>query len=199
MRSDVTLPVYLLGVLSLLAASFLVFQVIVKRAYLRRGSLGAGVAALQLLPWGAFFTFPYLYSPPDWAWFWTHAHPAGPVALVMALVLLATGLGFLVVAMAQLGSSIVMGGPVTTLHAGGLYGLTRNPQIVAGFPLVAGLGLLWPSWYALGWVASYVAMAHMMVLAEEAHLRHRQGQSYERYCARVPRYVRFGAIRARPP
>jgi protein-S-isoprenylcysteine O-methyltransferase Ste14 len=31
------------------------------------------------------------------------------------------------------------------------------------------------------------AMLHMMVLAEEEHMRDRFGGEYERYCARMPR------------
>lgn len=180
---------YLVSALLVLVASFVVFQVTVKQVYLRRGRLGVSVGLLQALMWGPFFMFPYLYNPPNWAWFWSHPHPIGPSILTVALILLVLGLVLLAVAMTQLGLPHSVGGRADFLQESGLYRLTRNPQIVAGVPLIVGLALLWPSWYALGWVAMYFAMAHMMVLAEEAHLRHRHGEAYVRYCARVPRYV----------
>jgi protein-S-isoprenylcysteine O-methyltransferase Ste14 len=54
---------------------------------------------------------------------------------------------------------------------------------------VIGIALLWPSWYALGWVALGAVIAHMMVLTEEEHLRRTLGESYLAYCQNVPRYV----------
>jgi protein-S-isoprenylcysteine O-methyltransferase Ste14 len=186
-----TLSAYLVAALALLGLSYVVFQVIVKRTYLRCGRLGTGVGLLQAFMWGPFFVFPYLYNAPHWAWFWTHPHPVGSDVLAVAVGLITLGLMFVAIAMAQLGLPHSTGRRATTLHESGLYGLSRNPQIVAGVPLIVGLALLWPSWYALGWIAIYFAMAHMMVLAEEAHLRHRHGQAYETYCARVPRYVRI--------
>jgi protein-S-isoprenylcysteine O-methyltransferase Ste14 len=45
--------------------------------------------------------------------------------------------------------------------------------------------------YALGWLALFVAMAHMMALTEEEHLRNIHGATYEQYCKRVPRYFGF--------
>lgn len=184
-----TLRAYVVAALSLLVVSLLVFQVVVKRAYLRRGRLGVSVGVLQALVWAPFFTFPYLYNPPDWAWFWAHAHPIGSGTLAIAVALILLGLVFLVVALVQLGLPHAVGARATDLRESGMYRLTRNPQVVAGAPLITGLALLWPSWYALGWIAIYIAMAHMMVLAEEAHLRQRHGQAYDRYCARVPRYI----------
>jgi len=184
-----TLVAYLIAASSLLGISFAVFRVIVKRAYLRRGCLGVAAGLLQVFVWAMFFLFPYLYNPPDWAWFLAHAHPVGPSTLATALVLLTVGLVVIVIAMAQLGLPRVSGARSTTLQENGLYRTTRNPQIVAGVPLVVGSALLWPSWYAGGWVAIYCAMAHMMVLAEEAHLGNRHGPLYARYRERVPRYL----------
>lgn len=183
---------YVVAALSLLAVSFLVFQIVVRRTYLRHGRLGVLVGVMQALVWFPFFTFPYLYNPQDWAWFWTHAHPIGPGTLVTAVALILIGLGGLGAAFAQVGFQQAVGARATALRHAGLYRLTRNPQLVAGAPLVVGLALLWPSWYALGWIAIYAAMSHMMVLTEEAHLEQRYGQAYVSYCARVPRYLGRG-------
>jgi len=190
-----TLASYLIAALSLLIISFVVFQVIVKHAYLRRRSLGVAAGLLQVAVWAMFFSFPYLYNPPNWAWFLAHAHPVGPGTLATALVLLTVGLVVLVIAMAQLGLPRAVGARSTTLRESGLYRVTRNPQIVTGFPLVVGFALLWPSWCAVGWVTIYCAMAHMMVLAEEAHLRDWHGPLYAQYCERVPRYMGIRGLR----
>lgn len=55
--------------------------------------------------------------------------------------------------------------------------------------MVVGIGLLWPSWYALGWVMLWVAMSYPMVLTEEEHLRRVDGEEYLQYCRQVPRYL----------
>jgi protein-S-isoprenylcysteine O-methyltransferase Ste14 len=55
--------------------------------------------------------------------------------------------------------------------------------------VVIGVVVLWPSWYALGWVVLYGIVVHLMVLTEEEHLRAVHGEEYERYCSRVPRYL----------
>lgn len=183
------LAVYLVAAVALLGAAYLVFQVIVKRTYLRRGRLDALGIALQLLIWLGFVLFPYLYSPADWAWFWAHPHPIGRGMGAIAVVLLVVGLAGLVVAIAQLGAVRFVGARAAALQVSGLYRVTRNPQLVALFPMVVGLALLRPTWFALGWVAIYCVIAHLMVLAEEAHLQHRFGEAYDQYCARVPRYL----------
>ncbi len=54
-----------------------------------------------------------------------------------------------------------------------------------------GFALLWPSWYAVGWVILYAVIAYTMVLTEEEYLRRAFGAEYERYCRRVPRYLGF--------
>jgi hypothetical protein len=42
-----------------------------------------------------------------------------------------------------------------------------------------------------GWAGMYGVFGHWMVLAEEEHLCNLQGEGYERYCQRVPRYFGF--------
>ena len=101
------------------------------------------------------------------------------------------GIVFGLAAMASLGFRRSCGQEENELKQTGLYGLTRNPQIVAFFPLILGIALRWPSWYALGWMVLWAAMIHMMVLTEEEHLRDVFGEEYRQYCKRVPRYIGF--------
>ncbi len=49
--------------------------------------------------------------------------------------------------------------------------------------------MVFQSWHALGLVVLFAAIAHLMVLTEEEHLRRVFGEEYARYCARVPRYL----------
>jgi protein-S-isoprenylcysteine O-methyltransferase Ste14 len=81
------------------------------------------------------------------------------------------------------------GRQVTGLFCTGLYRLSRNPQVLGGFLLASGIALLWPSWYALGWVILWMVMFHMMVLSEEEHLSDVYDEEYHQYCEKTPRYV----------
>lgn len=182
---------YLLTAALLLVAAFCTFRVIVRRDYLRRGRLTLVSYSLQLLIWGWFFGLPYLYNPADWVWFWTYEPPLGTGLRAIAVFCIVLGLALLVLAMTQLGLDRSVGRKVNALRGSGVYGVTRNPQIVGGAPLIIGLALLWPSWYAAGWVLLFVVLAHLMVRTEEEHLRALHGQDYERYCNQVPRYLRL--------
>jgi quinol-cytochrome oxidoreductase complex cytochrome b subunit len=72
----------------------------------------------------------------------------------------------------------------------------QKGQFVGGALLVAGSAMLWPSWYALGWVVLYAVVAHTMVLTEEEHLGKVYSEEYLRYCKRTPRYI--GLPKSRP-
>jgi protein-S-isoprenylcysteine O-methyltransferase Ste14 len=78
---------------------------------------------------------------------------------------------------------------VDALIQTGPYRVNRNPQIVGGSLLVIGSAVLWPSWYALGWVL-YGVVAHLMVLTEEEHLHKAYGEEYVGYCEQVRKKVR---------
>ena len=76
------------------------------------------------------------------------------------------------------------------LRQTGFYRFSRNPQVLAFLVAMIGYGLLWPTWQHAGSVVLIAALAHMMVLTEEEHLLDVLGEEYERYCQRVPRYLR---------
>ncbi len=153
-----------------------------------KGQLGFFSTFLQVLVWGLFFSFPYLYNPADWAWSWLHEIG---VFNALALTCVAGGLVILALSMTGLGMDRSFGVEAGGLKQTGLYRFTSNPLIVGSAPIIVGLALLWPSWFALAWVVLFAAMAHMMVLTEEEHLRKLNGREYEQYCKRVPRYLGF--------
>lgn len=108
------------------------------------------------------------------------------VYVVSAFLVLAFG------TMAWFGLRRAFGRQVTGLIDRGPYRLSRNPQLVGGSLLILGTVVLWPSWYALGWAVLGGVIGHVMVLTEEEHLRDVFGETYERYCEQVPRYLGLG-------
>lgn len=183
------LPVYLMAAFLLLLGGFVVFRVLVRRDYQRRGRLTPLTSLLELAIWLLFVCFPYLYNPPDW-WLVCFANtPVSPVPKIIGSALVAVGMCVALIAMAGLGVRTTMGDKTQALRETGLYRVSRNPQLVGGGLAVLGVAVLWPSWYALGWVVLYGVIGHLMVLAEEEHLRSAHGEAYARYCERIPRYI----------
>lgn len=182
---------YVVAAALLLSAAFIIFRIFVRRDYLRRGRLTLMSTLLETLIWGAYLSLPYLYNPPAWAAFWLPDHAVHPLLRAVGMILIVAGFVFGLIAMAALGFRRSFGLEVNVLQQSGVYALSRNPQIVLFSPLILGVALRWPSWYALGWVALFAAMIHIMVLTEEEHLREAFGEEYVRYCEHVPRYVGF--------
>jgi protein-S-isoprenylcysteine O-methyltransferase Ste14 len=180
---------YLAAACLLLVTAWVVFRMLVRRSYRERGRLTPLVGFLELLVWLLYVAFPTLYNPLDWWVVWFADPPVGPVLTLIGSALVVVGMGSAVAAMLSLGMGVVMGQQSGGLKQTGWYGLSRNPQIVGGGLAVIGVALLWPSWYALGWVAIGATIAHMMVLTEEEHLRRTLGESYHAYCHSVPRYT----------
>lgn len=186
------LIIYLISAFLLLFASFIIFRIIVRRDYQKRkGRLTLVSTTLEALIWGPFFCFPYIYNRYSWPAFWLPDRDVHPWLRYIGIVFIVGGIVFGLAAMASLGFRRSCGQEENELKQTGLYGLTRNPQIVAFFPLILGIALRWPSWYALGWIVLWAAMIHMMVLTEEEHLRDVFGEEYVQYCKRVPRYIGF--------
>ncbi len=176
--------VYLLLAFLLLSAAFIIFRLFVRRDYWQHGQLTLFSSLLELLIFCLWGVFTWLDLPPDWP-------PAdtSPILRVLGWGLIIAGLAVLLIMIAGFGLRRALGLEVNGLKQSGPYRLSRNPQIVACTLAVVGYAILWRSWHTLGWVLLYTAIAHMMVLTEEEHLRNVYGETYIRYCARVPRYI----------
>ena len=186
--------VYLISAFLLVVGAFVIFRIFVRRDYQQKGQLTPFSGFLELLIWFLFFSFPYTYNPPEWPW-----EQDPHISLVLSVIgwsTIAVGAAIAFPAMLWLGLSRTMGREVNVLKQTGFYRVTRNPQIVGGALLVAGSAMLWPSWYALGWVILYAVVAHTMVLTEEEHLDKVYSEEYLRYCKRTPRYI--GLPKSRP-
>jgi protein-S-isoprenylcysteine O-methyltransferase Ste14 len=82
------------------------------------------------------------------------------------------------IGIASLGLQRFLGLGSRRLRQSGIYRVGRNPQIVGFFLAVVGFAVMWPSWYALGWVILFGAVFHMMVLTEEEYLLHMHAEEY---------------------
>jgi protein-S-isoprenylcysteine O-methyltransferase Ste14 len=173
----------------LIALAFVVFRVIVRRDYQRKGRATLLSSLLELLVMGLYVGFPYLYNPPQWVLFWSRAVPVSEPQWILGVVCIVIGLISTFGTMFWFGLRRAFGLQAKGLIQSGPYRVARNPQLVFFVLVVLGAVVLWPSWYALGWVALYGMVVHPMVVTEEEHLLAVFGEEYARYCQRVPRYV----------
>ncbi len=179
-----TMSIYLICALLLLIASYTVLRVLFRRDYLHKGQLNSFSI---LAGWVIFFLwggFHYTYGIPGWP-----AVRVGAIQQVTGWVCLWGGLALLFSAMFYLGLLRSHGRDGSELKCTGPYRFSRNPQVLGCILYGIGFVLLWPSWYALGWLLILGAILHIMVTTEEEHLQNRFGQEYERYCSQVPRYL----------
>ena len=77
--------------------------------------------------------------------------------------------------------------PVT----GGLYRVSRHPQIVMSSLVIMGACIGVGSWVGLAFWAGARILEHFGIIAEEEICLKRYGEAYETYMKRVPRYFLF--------
>lgn len=181
--------VYLAAAVLLVVAALVVFRVFVRRDYQQKGRLTTFTSLLELLVWGGYMSFPYLYNPPEWILFLSPDVPVGETLRIIGIICILAGLITAFGTMFWFGPYRAFGLEVNKLIQSGPYQYSRNPQIVLGSLLVIGTFILWPSWYALGWVVMYGIVSHIMVVVEEEHLQDVYGDEYMGYCKQVPRYL----------
>lgn len=183
--------IYLLLALLLLLFSYIVFRRIVRRDYSARSRLSAFASIIQLLVFIAYFSFPYLFNPAEWPWFWKFSGSATRAWQLSGLALICFGFIIAFGTMAWFGIGKAFGLNVDGLISKGPYRISRNPQILGGYLLVIGVSLQWPSLYSIGWILMYAIISHWMVITEEEHLSRVYSEEFVKYCAEVPRYL-FG-------
>lgn len=77
----------------------------------------------------------------------------------------------------------------TELVTGGLFNVVRNPIFSGMLAVVTGVTLATPSaWTVMGWL-DYVLLVSLQVRLEEDHLLGLHGSTYQRYAARVGRFI----------
>ncbi|UCE85337.1 MAG: isoprenylcysteine carboxylmethyltransferase family protein [Deltaproteobacteria bacterium] len=87
------------------------------------------------------------------------------------------------------GTPLPMDAP-RNLVTGGLFSVVRNPIMAAELLVIWAEALYLANLGVLLYAASISAAAHLLVVhVEEPELRERFGESYERYCQKVPRWL----------
>ncbi|MDR1000215.1 MAG: isoprenylcysteine carboxylmethyltransferase family protein [Clostridiales bacterium] len=97
-----------------------------------------------------------------------------------------------IICMVSFGNSIRVG--IDEEHAGklvttGIYAYSRNPLYVSMDALFLGLFLIFPNPGALFVLVMITLAFHFQIKKEEAFCRKQYGDSYERYCKNVRRYL----------
>jgi protein-S-isoprenylcysteine O-methyltransferase Ste14 len=115
---------------------------------------------------------------------WGLPAPASVVGLLAALL----GTAVFVRGARAMDSAETMG--VTgDLYTDGPYAYSRNPQYVGMIVGVSGFALAADSSLVAALAAAHVGWVLLLPRAEEPHLRAAFGDAYDRYAARVPRFV----------
>lgn len=184
---------YWLVWLFVLIFSILVFRLAVRRDYLRNGKLSWFSIILELLIFAGHANLYYLFLDLPWP-----ELPPLPEygAWGMLLLILMTLGGILTLSfMAYLGFITAFGQKANELRQTGPYSWSRNPQILAYYLVVISFFLIYPCLESAAWVLLYGIIAHIMIKTEEEHLLNVFGASYQEYCDRVPRYIRFPTVK----
>ena len=121
---------------------------------------------------------------------WGLPAPASFVGLLAALL----GTAVFVRGARAMDSAETMG--VTgDLYTDGPYAYSRNPQYVGMIVGVSGFALAADSSLVAALAAAHVGWVLLLPRAEEPHLRAAFGDAYDRYAARVPRFVGVATLR----
>lgn len=183
------LTAYIISSLLLILFSFLVFRVIVRRDYLNKKKLSPLSAILQVLVFAIHANLTYLFVPAEWPYL--PSLPDNPVLNALAFVIFGFGLAVLLISWFKLGTETSFGQDRNRLNTSGLYGISRNPQLVGYGVLLFSVVILFFSWYAVGWMILYLLVCYFMVRSEEEFLARQYGDEYVQYCNDVPRTVRL--------
>lgn len=188
-QSHLILPVYCVSFVILLVAGYLILYRMADRSYGRHYRLNPSSLFCLCLVWGAFFAFPSLFRPYNWAWSFSDRLTGISLFRYLSILFILTGLLGVIGSILWLGIARSTGSSADILKTSGVYRISRNPQVVAGGFIVSGYALLWPVWYSLGWLILFCILAHLMVISEEKHLARRYGKEYVSYCQRTHRYI----------
>jgi protein-S-isoprenylcysteine O-methyltransferase Ste14 len=118
---------------------------------------------------------------------------ANELAITVGLILVVLGFAlavFSVRTFTRAGADVVPGHPATTLVTHGPYRVTRNP-IYIGFTLAYfGIAILATSvWMLFLLVPLLIVLQRGVVEREESYLNAKFGEAYDKYKARVPRWL----------
>jgi protein-S-isoprenylcysteine O-methyltransferase Ste14 len=178
---------YISSALILMGSGYIIFRILVRNDYRKRGKLSPLSAFLEFVFFALHANAMYLFIPVKWP----ELPPLADEVLLYytSLVLIIIGLVVVITAMLPLGYFRAMGLRSKKLKTNGLYSLTRNPQLVGYYLILIGFAVSYPSVYSAAWIIIFGVVVHWMVITEEEYLLKIYGQEYEDYCKRTPRYL----------
>jgi len=179
--------VYALLLLCFTSGGYFYYYSIIRKIYLKNNKLPLLIGFSQLFVFffhGIVLYLPYYLFDP-WSLKSIDNAPSiiGLITGIISLIIVFGGF-------INLGIFFkTMGTQSGKLRTGGLYGITRNPQVIGYGLLLVSCALIWPSWYIIPTIISFGIIIHRMVLTEEIHLQNVFGEDYNQYCNRTPRYI----------
>lgn len=179
--------VYWFGVLITFLAAYLIFRVIVRKDYLKHGKLGLLSTTLEFIIFALHANLIYLHLPVPWPQL--PPLPDNRLSLYLGGGIVILGLLATLGIMAYLGFGTTIGQQPDEIRQSGPYRWTRNPQLLTYGIILAGFGIMYPSFQVTSWILLYVSIGYMMVITEEEHLLNLFGDSYREYCKKVPRFI----------
>ena len=180
---------YLLLQLILITCSYFYYNNFIKNVYLKNGKLTFLAGFSQF---GIFAIHGFLLYLPNFLFTNWPAIEVGTISFLTGFIVCSVSLLILILGFVNLGSFLrTMGINSNKLKVSGIYKYSRNPQILGYGLLLAGFGVLWPSWYIFAGLISYAFIIHKMVLTEEIHLENLYADKYVSYCNKTPRYFRY--------
>lgn len=127
-------------------------------------------------------------------WLWPLSLPlASPLHLVVGTTIALSGVALVLSArlwFLRTGQHPAPWRPSPELLVNGIYRRTRNPMYLGITAFQLGLGFATANlWIALLAPPALLIVHHLAVLPEEAYLREKFGEAYQRYTSAVPRYL----------
>jgi protein-S-isoprenylcysteine O-methyltransferase Ste14 len=111
---------------------------------------------------------------------------------IIAIALLITGIGSLLLSTLQLNKDLIFGLSSTSNHClqtTGVYSLSRHPFYIGFIFILLSSSLLNPHWLNIVAFAGAWIIHHFIMIAEERFLVSKYGETYNAYSLQVKRYI----------
>jgi protein-S-isoprenylcysteine O-methyltransferase Ste14 len=170
----------------LITAALVVFRIVVKKGYQKKGKLTPITILLQLLIF-------FLHAISSYIYIDTGELQINKDSLleIIGNIFMIIGVAFILLIMINLGIKKTFGGKAEGLKQTGFYKYSRNPQIVFYILFLFGYAFIYPSWTGLIWIGTFLVICHIMIITEEEHLLRVFDEEYNSYCKKTPRYIGF--------
>ncbi|NND80353.1 MAG: isoprenylcysteine carboxylmethyltransferase family protein [Maribacter sp.] len=175
--------------LAYLVFAYYVFRVFVRRDYKIHKKLSPTSYILETLVFAVHANMFYLNIPTKWPYI-----PAIPENLelrIISAMIFGIGIIILLVAWFTLGTKPSFGIDKNKLRIDGVYGFTRNPQLLGYGLILVSISILFNSWLTPIWLLLYLITSYFMIQSEEEFLEQKYKEDYKEYCKRVPRIFGF--------